>query len=67
MSRGGNKIVASVWICSECKKQTDRATMINKATNPKLELKGYCKRCRKHTLQGTKAEKKGSLGLARNK
>jgi ribosomal protein L33 len=41
--------------------------MINKATNPKLELKGYCKHCRKHTLQSTKAEKKGSLGLARNK
>lgn len=67
MSRGGNKCQASVWICDECKKQVDRQTIINKANNPKIELRAFCKWCRKHTKQHTKAEKSGSLGLKRNK
>jgi hypothetical protein len=68
MSRGGNKVQASQWICSVCKKQVESATSINKATTPKIENRNrYCKWCRKHTPQNTKAEKSGSLGLARNK
>ncbi|MFH0834620.1 MAG: hypothetical protein V2A63_04540 [Patescibacteria group bacterium] len=68
MSRGGNKAQASQWICDECGKQVDSATIINKANNAKIEnRKRYCKHCRKHTKQHTKAEKSGSLGLARNK
>ncbi|MFA6457875.1 MAG: hypothetical protein WCV72_00610 [Patescibacteria group bacterium] len=68
MSRGGTKAQASQWICSVCGKQVDSATIINKATTPKIEGRNrYCKHCRKHTPQNTKAEKSGSLGLARNK
>lgn len=68
MSRGGNKAQASQWICTECGKQVDSATILNKSNHPKIEdRKRYCKHCRKHTSQHTKAEKSGSLGLARNK
>ncbi|MFH1375766.1 MAG: hypothetical protein ABIH35_03800 [Patescibacteria group bacterium] len=67
MPRGGTKITASVWICSECGVQTGQ-TYLNKANNSKIEnRKRFCAKCRKHTKQATKAEKSGSLGLARNK
>ncbi len=67
MPRGGNKVIASVWICSECGVQAGQ-TYLNKANNPKIEnRKRFCAKCRKHTPQSTKAERSGSLGLARNK
>lgn len=68
MPRGGNKVQNSQWVCTDCGKQVDSPTAINKANNPKIEDRSrYCKHCRKHTKQNTKAEKSGSLGLARNK
>jgi len=66
MPRRGNKVIVSVWKCSECGDQTGQ-TYLNKLNNPKLENKRYCAKCRKHTLQITKAESSGSKGLARNK
>jgi ribosomal protein L33 len=66
MARRGNKVQVSVWICADCKGQSGH-TYLNKANNPKLERKRFCSVCRKHVVHSTKAEKSGSLGLARNK
>ncbi|MGQ9706637.1 MAG: 50S ribosomal protein L33 [bacterium] len=36
--------------CSECKSRNYTTTKNKKTTTEKLELKRYCRRCRKHTI-----------------
>lgn len=43
--------------CKECG-ATNYQTMINKTVTPKLELKKYCKKDRKHTMHGSKEKLK---------
>lgn len=43
--------------CKECG-ATNYQTMLNKAATPKLEIKKYCKKDKKHTTHGSKEKLK---------